>query len=233
MLFFDGYANIANAIFMFICTNSKCYFYSTVVGTLRFGCVTCKVGNGSGTRWCRSRRPALERQRRIDRTESTPSKSSSSVMDMKQHHTCYELHIGGARLVEARSKLEEQKDTMDLQDFAIQLKELTHKCDYMFVMRDDDDSNEIVGFRSTKYNASIGSWVFENGVVRDKGNALGRSSLPPLLTSVPIFRPSSLYSFIAPFLLHFSRPSVISFCLHLFLFFFPVQITAPSCTWWH
>ena len=45
------------------------------------------------------------------------------------------------------------------------------KYDKIFYLR--DENGDVVGFRSVKWEADPGAWIFENGVVRDESNGLG------------------------------------------------------------
>ena len=50
-----------------------------------------------------------------------------------------------------------------------------HLADYLMIMR--DENNNVAGFRSARWEPSAWAWLFENGVVRDIGNALGSNML--------------------------------------------------------
>jgi hypothetical protein len=58
---------------------------------------------------------------------------------------------------------------LDMKDASV------HSYDYIFVMR--DEHGKVAGFRSAVWNEVIGAWIFENGVVREQGNALGSNLL--------------------------------------------------------
>ena len=50
-----------------------------------------------------------------------------------------------------------------------------HSFDYLFCSY--DENGELVGFRSAVWDQKLRMYVFENGIVRDPGNALGSNLL--------------------------------------------------------